>query len=152
MYHSFKGSLAKGQKGEELLLEVWPGLTRLDGRKHDFVTEDGETLELKTDSYSVDKTQNFFIELVSSIQGFKVGGPAQALKNGTTYWVYLYSTSKVMYVFETEKLVKEINKLLLTERVELCLIPNRTWTTIGAKIPRRLLSHIYTERRFDNAG
>lgn len=147
--HSFQSSLAKGQKGEALLLQLWPGLKRLDGRKHDFVIEaTGETLELKTDSYSTEKTKNFFLELVSNVQGFKVGGPAQALKNGTKYWVYLYPASNVMYIFETAQLVEELNKLLYTEELAPCLIRNKTWTTIGVKVPRKLLEHIYTERRF----
>lgn len=148
--HNFKRSLEKGQKGEELLLKIWPGLKRLDGRKHDFVIEEtGETLELKADSYSIDRTQNFFIELVSNYQGFKVGGPAQALKNGTQYWVYMYAASSVYYVFETAKLVEELNKLLITEQLSPSLIPNKNYTTIGVKVPRKLLAHIYQEVFFD---
>lgn len=146
--HNFQSSLRKGQAGEELLLTLWPGLTKLDGRRSDFVTSEGETVELKTDSYTVEKTANFFIELVSDLQRFKVGGPAQALNNKTTYWVYLYPASKVLYIFETDKLVKEIHKLLLTEKLVPCLIPNKSWTTMGIKVPRELLSHIYTERKY----
>lgn len=146
--HSFKSSLAKGQKGEELLLKVWPGLTRLDGRKHDFVDAQGKTYELKSDSYSIEKTKNFFIELVSNIQGFKVGGPAQALKNETDFWIYMYPTSNVMFIFNTTELVEEINKLLISEQLQLSLIPNRGYSTIGVKMPRELLKHIYKERSF----
>ncbi len=146
--HSFKASLAKGQAGEELLLKLWPGLKRLDGRKHDFITDDGVTLELKTDSYSTEKTKNFFMELVSNVQSMKPGGPAQALKNGTQLWVYMYPASNVFYIFSTSELVAELNKILYTEELAPCLIRNKTWTTIGVKVPRKLLEHIYTEKRF----
>ncbi len=147
--HSFKSSLAKGQKGEELLLKVWPGLTRLDGRKHDFVDAAGLTYELKTDSYTTEKTANFFIELVSNIQNMKVGGPKQALNNGTTFWIYMYPASNVLYVFNTQELVDEMNKLLVSEQLALSLIPNRGYSTVGVKVPRKLLAHIYTEKRFN---
>lgn len=148
MYHNFKSSLSKGQAGEELLLTLWPGLIKLDGRRSDFKTSEGETVELKTDSYTVEKTANFFIELMSDIMKLKVGGPGQALKNGTTYFAYMYPASRVLYVFETTKLVKAMERLLISEQLVPCLIRNKSWVTLGVKVPRTLLKDIYTERKF----
>lgn len=147
--HSFSSSLAKGQQAEALFLAARPDLKRLDGRKHDFVAPDGSTYELKGDQYDMSKTKNFFVELVSNSRKLSPGGPAQALKNGTKYWVYMYVKNKTYYIFDTVELVETIQNLLISEQLELRSIPNKKYATFGVKVPRKLLEHIYTEVRFD---
>lgn len=142
--HDFKSSLKKGQVGELLLLNATPGLVRLDGRKSDFITKDGISLELKTDSYDMASTPNFFIELVSDLAREKPGGPRQAQLHGSILWCYLYVKNLVLFTFNTDELVNWLDvhdKNYLPSR-----IPNKTWTTLGIKVPRIDLKHLYTER------
>jgi hypothetical protein len=123
-----------------------PHLTRLDGRKHDLIDEaTGETYELKTDSYDMSKTPNFFIEYYSDLERAKRGGPWQALANNTKYFVYMYPTNNTFFIFETEKLVAMLEHIV--QDMMMIRIPNRTWTTCGFKVPRECLveyAKIYT--------
>lgn len=150
MIHNFKKSLAIGHAGEEALLLLIPELTRLDGRKADFINEQtGETYELKTDSYDIGKTPNFFIETASDAAKGTPGGPFQALEHGSKYWLYMYSKNKVLFTFETLSLVQWLEA---NANYPLIRIPNLTWTTLGMKVPREHLKHLYTERRFEQTN
>lgn len=141
--HSFGASLLKGKQGEALFTELWhEPLERLDGRKHDFkLIGTGETLELKTDSYDVNKTPNFFLELYSDVAKNKPGGPWQARKNGTKYWVYFFSTNLIAYQFKTEELAEWLD--LHWKDYDPISIYNRVWITSGIKVPRAKLEHLY---------
>lgn len=144
--HIFKDSLAKGSAGEALFHQNMPHLKRLDGRKSDFIDEaTGETYELKTDSYDMDATPNFFIEVYSDLRRKKVGGPAQALDNGTTYWVYMFRKNRTMFIFKTVELVEALKDI----KLPIVRIQNMSWVTTGMKVERNLLSNIYKEVRLE---
>lgn len=148
--HNFKASLAKGALGEELFLKMHPTATRTDGRKSDFILADGTKLELKTDSYSMDSTPNFFIELYSDVDRAKPGGPVQALSHGSTRWAYLYIQDKTMFVFDTQELIERIEVLLKTGLYKKRSIPNRSWTTVGVLIPRAAIQDLATVHQLEN--
>lgn len=136
--HYFQSSLKAGQAGEELFHSLMPHLTRLDGRKSDFIDKmTGETYELKTDSYSMDSTPNFFIEFMSNIEKGTKGGPWQAKANASTFFVYMYPKSKTMFIFKTDLLVNVLE--CMVQDFKMIHIPNRTWTTGGFKIHRDAL-------------
>ncbi len=126
------------------MLESWPGLIKLDGRKADFVTPEGELLELKSDQYDMSKTANFFIELLSDLEKGKSGGPAQALTHGSVLWCYLYVKNRTMFTFQTKPLADWVHEHSY-KYSQIC-IPNRSWITVGIKVPRTDLQHLYTER------
>ncbi len=143
--HDFKSSLDKGAAGEVIFAEV-SGLLRLDGRKHDFVDkETGETYELKTDSYDMAKTKNFFIETWSDAERRKEGGPRQALRNGSCYWVYFFVKNRTYFIFETAALCKTLEQLYKKHAFKEVSIPNKSWTTVGLLVPRELLTTIAKE-------
>lgn len=145
---NFKESLKKGAKGEERFLLINPkGLTRLDGRKNDFIYKDIH-IELKSDSYGIHGSPNFFIEKWSDVDSKKPGGPFQALEKNNELFIYYYPPKEgqeddVYFVFQTKRLVSFLNKN--TEKYTLINIHNRAWITQGYKIPRVDLSHLYTE-------
>lgn len=146
MIHSFKDSLAKGIEGERLIETFMPNLIRLAGRKADFADiGTGELYELKTDSYCMEKTPNFFIELWSDVDAGKPGGPAQALEHGSKYWMYLFSKQGILFVFETEALVEWLKTAAQTYPWK--YIKNRSWTTVGIAVPRTALYSLYKEMR-----
>lgn len=138
--HIFKKSLAAGQAGEKAILALWPELQPLDGREGDFVLPDGKKVELKTDSYSHDKTGNFFIEVYSDVDKGKVGGPAQADMHNCFYFAYFFPSHGICYVFETKKLLEQLKTVPLGRPVE---IRNVRWTTVGHKVPRTLLTPVF---------
>lgn len=152
--HSFKKSLDKGLQGELALLKYIPCLLKLNGRRSDFIVkelsrigprlvEKGETLELKTDFYRMAKTENFFIEVWSDVDKGKPGGPMQAQLHGSTYWLYMYFHDKTAFLFKTEELCEYLEKQD-KNRWPASLIPNKTWTTMGMRVPREDLKHLYT--------
>lgn len=142
--HNFKKSLEAGKVGEEMLLNMWHRpLKRLDGRRHDFQLLDlPQTLELKTDGYDWALTANFFIELWSDVDKKKPGGPWQAREHGSTYWVYLFKSHKYAYEFETAALAAWVDENW--QNYQKISILNASWTTVGIKVPRVDLEHLWT--------
>lgn len=141
MSHDFKTSLAVGKAGESLIASILPDLIKLDSRKSDFAHKiTGELYELKTDSYDMDKTPNFFIEHWSDEKRGKLGGPRQSQKHGTKYFMYLFKKNSVMFIFDVDALVDWVNANI--EKYKPIAIQNKTWVTIGYRIPRADLAHL----------
>lgn len=139
---SFDEQLKKGRKGERLLLKHWPHPVRKHAelKGPDFVDSTGRIIELKSDSYELAKTPNFFIERWSR-EGV-AGGPWQALEKGVTCFVYLFPDAKTWFIFEDLRLlVRTLDKL--TEGCYLHNVRNVAWTTQGYKVERALLKHLY---------
>lgn len=146
--HYFKKSLEIGKAGEAALQKLWPDLVPLDGRGADFfLSSTGETVEVKTDSYSMAATSNFFIELMRDVEKERIGGPAQALMHGSSLWVYWFIKDKVAFVFETRDLVAWLkeNYTKYPQRN----IKNMGWTTVGILVPREDLKALYTRRELN---
>lgn len=140
--YNFKASLAKGQAGEKILLELWPELVRLAGTAADFVLPGGEAVECKADQYPMATTANMFIERYSDVQRGKVGGPWQSWGRGCQYFVYLYAADRTAFVFNVPDLIaymEQQEKLGALKPVE---IRNTRHTTIGYKVPRAALEHL----------
>lgn len=146
MRHNFRSSLAVGQLGEEWLMSVWPELERLDGRKSDFKLPDGTLVEVKTDSYPMSKTANFFMERYSNMYKSTPGGPWQALEHNSTLFVYVFSKDKAVFVFDTKKLVEALEPIIL--KLTPKVVKNANWETMGYAVPRELVKHLYTKKEF----
>ncbi len=136
-----------GQAGEELFHKHRPELQRTDGRRHDFICPDGTTLELKCDSYDMNKTSNFFIEVWSNYESGRPGGPLQAQNNGTTKWVYMFPKNMTYFEFNTNALVAWLE----TDGAayDLIEIKNPRYTTMGIKAPRAVLAHLFKEVKIE---
>ena len=144
MKHSFSKSLEVGKAGELAFMELWPGLERLDGRTHDFFSpSSGKTIELKTDSYDMNKTANFFIELWSDLEQEKVGGPWQARKNATDLWIYYFRQNQTAFEFNVAELAEWTDKNHAAYKP--VHIFNPSWVTAGIKVPREALAFLYIE-------
>jgi hypothetical protein len=120
-------------------------LLRVEGhRKWDFDCTDGYAYELKTDTYSMHKSQNFFMERWSVLDKKKPGGPWQALENGADIFIYCFINNKTY--FEFKDLPALVDRLdLLTEKQGLVYIPNKGWTTAGYKVKRDSLKDLCEE-------
>ena len=144
---SFNASLARGQLGEMLYYQAHEGkLEKLDGFKSDFkMVETGELIELKTDFYTMSKTQNFFFERYSNLEKGSPGGPYQAQVNGSNLFVYFYVNDMTFYEFKTDDLVAALDKLIPTLKPS--DVKNSTYVTRGYLIPRGIIKDIATERK-----
>lgn len=139
----FKEQLKIGEKGEELFLSYYPDLTRLDGRKGDFIGYSKRKIELKCDSRTTRDTPNFFIERLSNIEKQSPGGPWQSLASQVHYFVYLFADG-VIYWLETAAFIEHLEKHenSYAKRV----IKNKGWSAIGYLVPRASVEHLIIKK------
>lgn len=141
----FSEQMKVGKKGELLLKRRWPkALKKLEGKGPDFIDIDGDLLEIKTDTYDMTKSGNFFFENFSVLNTKALGGPWQAHSKGSTVFIYLFLTNKVWFIF------RDIPALLAhlgpaDEQKNLVYIRNRGYTTTGIKVKRDSLKHLCEE-------
>jgi hypothetical protein len=145
MSHSFQRQLRVGQIGEVLFYQAHQGTLRQEGgREHDFTCLlSGEKYELKSDLYNMEATPYFFIERYSNAEKKSPGGPWQALTHGADWFCYMFVTNLRVFKFNTRALVERLEGLLAEHAP--VNIPNKTWTTVGYKIPREALADLAEE-------
>ena len=131
---TFKKQLDVGAKGEDFFLDCYGNkASKSDGRKFDLFF-DGKSVELKTDTYPIEKTPNFFMEKLGNVESNKIGGPWRAADDGVDYFVYLFASNKTFYWFETKKLVKFLDEYTKGKRGR--TVANRGYVTLGFLVPR----------------
>ncbi len=143
--YGFKRQLSIGKVGEIIFEEAHcRDLLRLDGFKSDFQCKtSGDTYELKTDMWGMEKTPNFFFERWSDRDKGTPGGPWQARVNGTTFFVYFYVSNLTYFRFNTEKLITALEPII--ERITPTEVVNTKHTTIGYRVPRTLVQELGEE-------
>ncbi len=139
----FKDQLSVGGSGEALFLSLHPWLNKADGIKFDF-ERNGKTIELKTDTYSMKRTPNFFMERFSDTDRGTNGGPWRAAYDDVTYFVYMYQVEKVCYWFDSKELVRFLDEYCKSKR--LVEIPNKSWMTTGYLVPRLDVEHLVLKK------
>lgn len=140
----FQEQLKLGNRGEELFLEAYPKkLIIYPGRDGDFIeVNSGKKIELKSDNYNINKTENFFFERYSNIETKTPGSVWQAIEHGCDIFCYQFIRHNIWFQFN--------NLPELANRLEeyqgdksLIWIKNKGWITGGFKIPRKLLEDLY---------
>lgn len=139
----FKEQLAIGAAGESLFLQFNPDLTRLDGKKGDFVGFSGRKIELKTESRTTKETANFFIERYRNDVSCAAGGPWQAKEHEVYYLVYMFADGVVYWL----KVAELIEWLEAHEKdYKKHRIPNKGWAAIGWLVPRASVEHLIIKK------
>ena len=147
---NFKVQLELGDRGEQLFLERYPRKIEIHpGREWDFTVKSSrEKIELKTDSYNIDKSKNFFLERYSDINRKTPGGPWRAHKDKIDIFCYYFVRHNIWFEFrELPALIERLDDL--TKKKGLVYIKNRGWTTGGYKVKRSDLEEFYTVWEFD---
>ena len=145
--HNFETSFKEGEKGEREFAAFHPETLEWLQQPHrpDFrVTKTGDYLELKTDSFDADRTPNFFFERYSDLEKKTDGGPWQSLAKNCRWFVYYFSTNKICFIFETQKLVEKLE--ILIDFDDYCDIVNKKWITRGYKVARESVKDIYVAK------
>ncbi len=135
----FEKQLTVGSEGEKLFLELHPLLKKTDGLITDF-EYNGKGVELKTDTYSMDRTPNFFMEYVGSTENGKPGGPWRAARDNVDFFVYMFLVQRRCFWFRSKELSAFLDVYCKHKR--LVEIPNRTWVTTGYLVPRKDVEHL----------
>lgn len=131
----WKEQLQVGDRGQELFAQYYPHpVTIFPEHKADFrrVT-DGALVELKSDTYSLEKTDNFFFERWGDISRTKPGGPWRARRDRVSVFVYYYVRHNLMFEFESKSLCKVLDKL--TKKLSPICIKSNGWAVLGFKVP-----------------
>lgn len=137
--HYFSDSVIQGNLGESKFMSAYPHWSKIgDGYTTGDFKYKSETLELKTDFYSMDKTENFYMEYISNGNKGTLGGPFR--DTSITYFVYYYYNNDVAYWFNTKELVDKIK--LICNKSQLVPVKNKYFTSYGFKVNRNLLNDI----------
>lgn len=143
MTFSFRPQKALGDVGEQKLLQTYQNVIQTDGRISDFIltTHAGpKTVELKTDSYSMNATPNLFMEYYGNTEKATLGGPWRAAKDKVDYFVYLYLTDGEFFWYETKSLVAFLDGWIKGKKTK--TIKNRSYETTGFIVPRQDVEHL----------
>jgi len=145
----FQEQLKVGTRGEELLLEYYPEKLKIwEGRDGDFITESGIKIELKADSYNMDKTPNMFIEKYSDFDKKTPGSIWQAAGHGCKRFIYYFVRHNTWFECnDIPGLCKFIDDTY--GHKGFILIKNKGWRTAGWAIPRTNLMPFFKEYKFD---
>ena len=136
----FKKQLKIGSVGEDLFSKhygpILGAVKAVDDLCYDFILLNGEKVELKTDTYALSDTPNFFFEKYSDIKTEKLGGPWRAKKDKINHFVYLYIKDRTFYWFDPAVLCYNLDKI--TKKMQTKHVRNIAWTTSGYAVPRAL--------------
>lgn len=154
----FHKDLKRGKEAEEAFIKMHPwnlvdsGTRAFDfkGDKKDKITGwnasfEGRLepqVELKSDFYDPNKTENLFIERWSNLEKQKPGGLWQSHANGAD--VFCYWFVKGGFWLECRKVPELIEHL--EDRIETIKpfrVLNRGWITIGYRVPRNTLKSYF---------
>jgi hypothetical protein len=137
---TFKKQLDVGSKGEALFLKHYgDGASKADGRKFD-LSYNGKKVELKTDTYPMQETPNYFMERYGSIEDGKVGGPWRAAQDNVDYFVYFFLSNKTFFWFESKPLVKFLDEYTRNMRGK--TVANKGYSSLGYAVPRDACDHL----------
>lgn len=146
MSRNFQADLQKGLLGQQLFAKLFAGASHIDGKRGD-LSCNGEKVELKVDFYSMLRTPNFFMERYSSLDVLSPGGPWQAKAHGCPWFVYFFATELHGFVWQTEALVAQLEKI--EGKLKPFNVQNKNWVTMGYRVPRGALR---SEVEFNSKG
>jgi hypothetical protein len=134
---NFVVDLVRGQRGESLLLEMFPSLTKATTRDYDLVTAAGLKLETKFDST---KHENIFLEVMSNTTKRSPGGPLQSMFKGADYFIYIFERDNSMHCYRVVDLVWFLFDTKGTYKDR--RVWNKNYTTVGYAVPISDLKHL----------
>ena len=136
----FQTQLEVGEAGEAFLLKHCPHLSRpvKATREYDLVTTAGHSVEVKTDTYDMEKTPNFFMEYESH---GKPGGPWRAAQDGVDIFVYMFvhPFPRAFWFNDTKSLVEALDEWKDKKRRYVHVVRNKAWVAKGYTVPREYL-------------
>jgi hypothetical protein len=132
-----------GKAGEKLFCSFYANLnpSTTDGIKHDLVVENGKTVEIKTDTYSMEATPNFFFERYGNDKTLKPGGPWRAVEDGIDYFVYFFLQDKTFFWLDPVKLTRFLDKY--TQDLKPKTVQNKGYSSIGYCVPREVCEELF---------
>jgi hypothetical protein len=137
-----------GDVGEKDFVKYYSELKPIKSKdlSVDFWIKNGWSVELKTDTYDMNRTPNFFMELYGDITTKKLGGPWRASRDCLNLFCYYFKTNKTFFWYEPKMLTSAVDEIIQRNRLTTVEIPNKGWTSEGYKIRRDDLNSILLKR------
>jgi|ERR1017187_2085055 hypothetical protein len=138
----FNKQMKIGNNGEDFFCECYKDRSPIKSsfREFDVIIDGNKMVEIKTDSYSMDSTPNFFMERYGDKERTKEAGPWRAKKDSLNYFCYLFIKDKTFFWFYPQELCdfldNHINELEEKE------IRNKGWSAIGFCVEREKIKHL----------
>lgn len=153
-FFKFDEQLAIGNIGETNFQQYYSELNpqKSKDKKIDFILNNNHTVELKTDSYNMEKTPNFFMEQYTvSDDKINLGGPWRTKEHGVNLFVYYFLNNKVFFWFCPITLCEFLDKYIKDNKLNKISIPNKGsngtyYEAQGYKIPREILKSIWLKQ------
>lgn len=144
----FDEQLSVGNRGESDFIKFYSSMKPIKSqdRSIDFVLANGKTVELKTDTYDIERTPNFFMEIFGDITESKIGGPWRALQDGVTFFVYYFPKNRTFFWFDTVVLCRRLDDIVSRNSLLPKEIKNKGWSARGYAVPRAELIDIEYQR------
>ncbi len=145
MNFTFTQQLKIGERGEKLLKASYPHeVVKSKDLKYDFYcSTTSSTIELKTDTYTMARTPNFFMEKYGDLHSMKLGGPWRANQDNIDVFIYMFINDNVYYEFtDIPQLVARLDDII--KPLPMTHIRNSSWTTGGYRIPRKSIEDLAT--------
>ena len=151
MSFNFHTQKKAGKSGEDLFALCYPEInpSPADDLSYDFNSDIGK-IEVKTDTYSMLKTPNFFLERYGCSEKRQPGGPWRSLKDGVDYFVYFFVDDLTFFWFKPKAFCKFLDKH--TAGLKMKEIKNKSWITLGHAFPREKCAHLYRADTFKLKG
>jgi len=138
----FNKQLKMGNKGEEFFIQCYQEIKarKGNGRVVDIMINEDETVELKSDQYSLEDTPNFFIERYGNLDKLKDGSVWKSSLDKINWFVYYYVPDRTFFWFKVEELkdFMEENMAKFQQRK----IRNIGWEALGFLVPREQVRHL----------
>lgn len=144
MVFDFDKQLSVGNEGETHFRQYYADLhpIKSDDTRFDFVIDKNRSVELKTDTYDMEATPNFFMEMFGDAVKGKMGGPWRALQDNVDFFVYYFPKNRTFFWFEPITLCSLLDDIIAQGQLEPKEIKNKTWSAIGYIVPREALQSV----------
>lgn len=148
--YKFNSQNKTGVTGENLFSTCYNDLEpkKPETLAYDFDIKSNKKIELKSDTWGMEDTPNFFMESISNSSKGTIGGPWRAKKDGVDFFVYLFLKNKTFFWFDTLALCDKLDQL--SPQLKKRTIFNSGYDTIGYLVNRESLRDlILSEDRFE---
>lgn len=157
--YTFDQRKIEGDEGENQFLKDFSNLNpkRFEGKNaFDFLVMDDRKVELKTDTYDMRKTLNFFMETLTKLNNGedRMGGPWRAMRDKVYYFVYYFKQNRTYFWFKPEPLCNLLSTIIVEDKLDTISVKNTDCGVdyaLGYKIPRdKVSSVVIAEFNFGN--
>lgn len=140
-----------GKDGERDFINAYSRFqpTLSTDRRWDIILWNGAKVELKTDTYRMNESPNYFLEQFTVSYGQrKIAGPWRAKEDCADYFVYYFYKDATFFWFDPKTLCPVIDSYLVNSPMDYKYISNGTYYALGYPIARQAFDAVLMKKHF----